>query len=278
MSLERVGLLELLISQLIKASISDQLTDVDHLNVDVSAALDQLLQGEATDISVHSKGLWLTPELKINALDVEISRFSISLIEALKGRLSLDEPLVMSVDVSLDELGLNKFLNTPLVCNWLQNVVFLDGAQAFSLVLEQMACTLNDNQLGVELEAKMQRHGAVQQASPSTIVVTGRLQVSPQGTSHGQGHRPTLIYLEEARFKPNQAPLLAETAAILGWAGALIGQRHIEENSFSATIRALLVTDNRLDICLDIQVEQLTPLLTYLERQQLDELSIPQQA
>jgi len=278
MGLEGVGLLEPLISQLIKTSIFDQLTDVDYLNVDVSAALGQLVQGEATDISLHSKGLWLTPELKIDALDVEISRVSISLAEVLKGKLRLDEPLAMSMDVSLDESGFNRFLNTPLVCNWLQDIVFLDGEQAFSLMLEQMTCTLDDHQLGIDLEAKMQRHGSVPPASPSAIALAGRLRVSPQEASQSPGHCPTLVYLEEARFKPGQAPLLAETAAIFGWVGTLLGQRHFEEKLFSATIRGLLVSDNRMDICLDVQIKQLAPLLTYLERQQLDELSIPQQA
>lgn len=256
---EGSGLLERLLSQLIKAAIYNQLSGADHLEVNVSTALDQLLQGETSEISIHSKGLWLLPDLRINTLDAVISRLSISLSDAVRGQIALDRPLITSVDVRLDEQGLNRFLNADPMSDWLQSIKFLEQKQAFCLVPQQINCQFKECQLIFDVQAEIQRRCA----GTAPIAVAGCLHVAPH--SEQDRHKQTLIYLKEAHFKPNRAPLIAETAAILGWLGEMIGRRHIEQPLFSATLRFLRLSGTVLELGIDAQINQLTPLLTYLD-------------
>ena len=255
---EDSGLLEGLLAQLIKVSIYNQVSSADHLKVEVSTALHQLMQGEASGLSIHSKGVWLSPELKIDALDVQLSRLAISLKDAVQGQLKLEGPLTVSVDIRLRQESLNQFLNTALVSDWLQSIVFLQRQQAFSLSLQGIRCQLQESRLTFDLQAEMQRHFG----DTFPIAVAGSLRIAPHTDAYEQ--KTTLIYLEEARFERERAPLIAETAAILNWVDAVIGRRQIEQDFFLATIRVLKISADALELGLDAHVQQPTALLTHL--------------
>ncbi len=278
MIFESSGFVELLVNQLIKVALYSQLSDAEQIEVDCSVALGQLLQGEAGGLSIHSKGLWLTSDLKLDSLDLDLARLSLSLSGAVQGQLRLEKPLDLYVALKISEESLNRLLNSPMVRQWLEAIVFLKRQQAFSLKLQQASCSLEDERVEFDVEAQLQHHGAVQAASPPAIAASGTLRVvSSQSLPKGQaeataippqqapnGARPTLVYLEKAYFKPGQVPLLAETAAILTWAGHLVGQRHIETESFSTTIRSITVTRSHLQLVLNAQVRRLDPVLTHL--------------
>lgn len=264
MIFESSGLVELLMGQLVKIAIYAQLSDADQVEVDICAALGQLLQGEATGISLHSKGLWLTSDLQVDALDIDIAHLSLSLPDVLVGRLRLEKPLGLSADLRIDEDSLNRFLNSPPIYDWLQTVVFLKQQQAFSLRPQQIVCRLEDEKILLEVQAQMQYRSPSAIASTAAIALSGVLQVKPQDTSRvlkPGPQQPTLIYLQEARFNPDQMPLLMETATILSWVSQLIGYRRIERDAYSVVVRSIGVEGNALQISLDTQVRRLDPIL-----------------
>lgn len=267
MIFEGSGLIELLMGQLIKTAISSQLSSAEHVEVDISAALGQVLQGEAKSISFYSEGLWLTSDLKIDALDLDIANLSLSLVSAIRGQLTLAKPLGLSVELTICEESLNQFINSPPIYSWIETIVFLQEQQAFSLKPRQIDIELEHGQLKLDVEAQMAYHVAAPVAPTSAIAVSGILKVLPQDAAYAQSlseSQPALVYLQEARFKPSCVPLLVETAAILSWVARLIGLRQLDREAFSTVIRSVNVSEGQLQVGLDAQVRQLDPLMVHL--------------
>lgn len=87
----------------------------------------QLLQGKVERIQIAGRGLWLRPDIRLNAIDIETDPIDIELPQ-LQERLRqrdftfLEKPIQAGIRVALTEEDINRALRSPSVTNRLRQV------------------------------------------------------------------------------------------------------------------------------------------------------------
>lgn len=108
--------------------IRSQFDRVEELEVRVdNPPSHQLLQGKVERIQIAGRGLWLRPDIRLDAIDIETDPIDIELPE-LQERLRqrdftfLEKPIQAGIRIALTEEDINRALRSPSVTNRLRQV------------------------------------------------------------------------------------------------------------------------------------------------------------
>lgn len=155
----------LVVDKVIANNLRSRLSKAEQLEVRVDNAPSyQLAQGKVERVRVAGRGLWVTPDMRIGALEVETDPINVNL-QRLTGKGqkspkdSLEQPAQAGVRLILTEDDINKALRSPtLTEQWRRLGIILSGgaSQPYQLI-DPRVDFLDNNRLRFQVE--LQREG-----------------------------------------------------------------------------------------------------------------------
>ena len=213
----------LIADKVTEGAIRARFNKIEQLKVRIDNAPNyQIVQGKVEQVRIAGRGLWLTPDIRIGALELETDPINVDLQSLRQSdnrspRASLRQPAQAGVRLVLTEADLNKALQSPSAVARLRLVAsrFLGGSAERYEFLNPRVDFLGNNRLRfqVEVQEKDAQSLAIQVESGLSIIAGQSLQViepavsingkalSPQlvaGFSSGISNRYNLRTLEEA--------------------------------------------------------------------------------
>jgi hypothetical protein len=121
------------IDQIAENAIRSRFSSVEQLEVRVDNAPSyQVIQGKVEQVRIAGRGLYLRPEFRIAALDVETDPIDVNVASLRQGSPKLDEPLQAGVRVVLTPEDINRLLQSPQITERIRNfgINLLNAPQA----------------------------------------------------------------------------------------------------------------------------------------------------
>ncbi|HAZ49376.1 MAG TPA: DUF2993 domain-containing protein [Cyanobacteria bacterium UBA11369] len=247
------------VESIAKNSIRSQFDRVEQLQVRVDNVPSyQLVQGKLERVRIAGRGLWLIPEARIAALELETDPVDVN-IQRLRQRgqlptAALRQPLQAGVRLVLTEADINQALQTPRIKAVLQNLVtryagaFLNqGSQRYTFVNPRVEF-LENNRLRFQVE--LQQEGETQ----TTDAADGRkLPIRLEsGIAFVSGRRLQLIE-PSASIDNNEIP-----SFLLGPLSQSLTEQfdlgQLEQSGITARLLQLKINPDQLEIAAFVRV------------------------
>ena len=238
----------LVTDKIIERNLRARLNKVEQLQVRIDNTPSyQLLQGKVDRVRIAGRGLWLTPNIRIGALEVETDPVSLDL-QSLRQRdrkspiASLRQPLQAGLRLVLTEKDLNQTLQSPAVTARLRLLGsrFLGGSPENYEVLNTKADFLDNNRLRfqVELQQKGGQPQAIALESGFGFTAGRKLQlIEPAVSINGKALSPLLI------------------AGFSAGLGDRLDLRTLEERGITARVLQFKIDSNELKVAAFVRVD-----------------------
>ncbi|HBL13513.1 MAG TPA: DUF2993 domain-containing protein [Cyanobacteria bacterium UBA11162] len=238
----------LIIDSVAENAIRSRFEKVEQLQVRVDNTPNyQLLNGNIEQVRIAGRGLWLTPTIRIDALELETDPINVDL-QRLRQRTqdspaaSLQEPLQAGVRLVLTEADINQALNSPNVADQLQQIASRfsrNAAQRYQFINPQVDL-LENNRVRFQVEA------VEGNAPPLTIVIESGLSIK-------SGHSLQLIEpVLSVDGKALPSPL------VQGFASGISNRfnlRSLEDAGITARLLKLEIDTETLEIATFVRFE-----------------------
>ena len=252
----------LIVDTVVENRISSRLAEVEELEVRIDNAPSyQIIQGKIEKVRLAGRGLYLTPDLRINALELETDPISINLKTIREGtfqiRKSLREPLQGGVRLELSEQDLNTAIQSPNFQARLQAAVariaggFTNTPGEEYELVDSRIDFLDENRLRLEMEL---RRNNPDEPSDGQLNLTVESQISVS-----QGHaikliEPTVI------INDNPLPSFLLQGFITGLSDRL-DLKELEQTGILARVLQLEIDEEAMNLFLIVR-----PLPKYQSR------------
>lgn len=194
----------LVIDKVIESNLRSRLNKVEQLQVRVDNAPSyQLVQGKVERVRIAGRGLWLTPDIRVGALEIETDPLDVDLQRLRRGgqksaKEALRQPVQAGVRLVLTEEDVNKALQSPSIAQRLRRVgSSLSGgsSQPYELVNPRIDFLGNDR---IRFQAELVQNNA----EPLALIVESGLSfaaghslklIEPVATINGRALSPFLV-------------------------------------------------------------------------------------
>ncbi|HBB35114.1 MAG TPA: DUF2993 domain-containing protein [Cyanobacteria bacterium UBA9273] len=238
----------LVIDTVAENALRSQLERVEQLEVRVDNTPNyQILQGKVERVRIAGRGLWLTPEMRIDALELETDPIDLDIQSIREGgresaAKSLRQPLQAGMRLVLTESDINQALQSPTVMSQLQEIGgrFLRGATEDNEVKNPRLELLENQRIRFQMEV---RKGETQ---PVAVIVESGLSVTA-------GHTLELI---EPVVSIDGNPLPPQLVA--GFATGLSNRynlRSLEDAGIMARLLQLEISTDKLELAAFVRFE-----------------------
>ena len=194
----------LVVDKIVESNLRSRLNKVEQLQVRVDNAPSyQLVQGKVERVRIAGRGLWLTPDIRIGALEIETDPLNVDLERLRQGgqrspKAALRQPAQAGVRLALTEADINKALQSPAVKARLRVLGsrLLGGSPEAYEVLNPRMDFLGNNRIRfqVELRQKDAKTTALMVESGLSFTAGHSLKLTePAVTLNGQSLSPILI-------------------------------------------------------------------------------------
>ncbi|MEH2359214.1 LmeA family phospholipid-binding protein [Nostoc sp.] len=112
---------EQFLSQEAEKQISNQLDEVEEIEIDVQTDLLKILQGQADGVAVAGQGLVIKEDIRIQEIKLQTDSIAINTFSALFGQIELNEPINTIARVILTEVDINRALTSEFVRSQMPN-------------------------------------------------------------------------------------------------------------------------------------------------------------
>ena len=264
-SLSPVGFI---VDRVTENAIRSRFEKVEQLAVRIdNVPSSQLIQGKVERLRIAGRGLWVTPDLRIAALELETDPLNVDLQSLRQQRqmsstqgerrlptASLREPVQAGLRLVLTEQDVNKLLQSPLVKARLRNVGsgFLGTMggrqdQAYELVNPKVEF-LADNR--VRLQVSLQEKGETATEETSSKQLTVNIE---SGLSIVAGHQVQFIS-PTGSINDSSIPSFF-LGPILESMAEQFDIRKLEESGITARILALNVQADKMEIATFVRLK-----------------------
>ena len=212
----------------------------------------QLIQGKVEKVRIAGRGVWLTPDIRIDALELETDPLNVDLQRLRSGgqanpRASLRQPIQAGVRLVLTESDLNKALASPTVAARLKIIGSraLGGSPERYEFINPKIELLSSNRLRFQMEVREK------DAQPLALIVESGLSIV-SGRS---------LQLVEPVVSINGKPLSPPLVAVLtrGVSNGL-NLRTLEERGITARFLQFKVDKGELNIAAFVRVDSAKPI------------------
>lgn len=189
----------LITDSLVENALRSRLDKVEQLQVRIDNAPNyQLVQGKVERVRFAGRGLWLTPEIRIDALDLETDPINVNVQRLRQSpRDALQQPLQAGVRLVLTESDINQALQSPAVAERLQQVGsrLLGGSPERYQFFNPRVEFLGSNRLRIQVDVQDRNETlAIIAESGLTLVAGQRLQlINPVVSVNGSPLPPPLV-------------------------------------------------------------------------------------
>jgi len=239
----------LVIDQVIEDNLRSQINEAEQLEVRVNNTPSyRVLQGKLGKIQIAGRGIWLTPDIRVEALELETDPVNLDLPTLRQGnqgsiRATLKQPLQAGVHLVLTESNLNQALLSPLVALQLQQIGdnILAGSGISYKFLNPRVDFLGNNQLYFYIE--------VQEGNTKPLPVKIELELRIASGGDLELTNPVVFFQDEAL-----PPQLVEK--LVQGLSSQFNIRTLEGAGITARLLQLDIDRGKLDVAAFIRVEE----------------------
>ncbi|MEH2152900.1 LmeA family phospholipid-binding protein [Nostoc sp.] len=113
---------EQFLSQEAEKRISNQLDEVEAIEINVQTDLLKILQGQADGVSVAGQGLIIKEDIRVQEIKLKTDSIAINPFSALFGQIELNEPVNTIVRIILTEVDINRALTSEFIRSQMRNL------------------------------------------------------------------------------------------------------------------------------------------------------------
>lgn len=238
----------LVLDKVIEHNLRSRLNKVEQLQVRVDNAPSyQIVQGKVERVRIAGRGLWLTPDVRIGALEVETDPINVDLQRLRQRgqkspRASLRQPVQAGVHLALTQADINKALQSPAVAARLRVIGsrLLGGSPERYQFLNPRIEFLNNKRFRfqVQLLEKDAEPLAFSLESGLGIIAGRRLQlIEPAVSVNGKALSPQLV------------------SGLTGAVNNRLDLRTLEEKGILARLLKLDINPGELDVAAFVRVD-----------------------
>ncbi|WP_017303629.1 DUF2993 domain-containing protein [Spirulina subsalsa] len=245
-----------IVESIVEGNLRSRLAGVDTLTVRIdNTPSHQLLQGKVDRVRLASRGVHLTPDLRLDTLELETDPLNVDLQQLRQGgrdwRNALRQPVQGAVRLVLTEADLKQALQSPQLRDRLQSLVTnlarnFPGTAPQQYELSDLDLEfLGDNRLRLQLQARS-FDATGEDSAQLTLDITGKLVI--------EGGRR--IQFSEADILLNDNPLPPMFANIaLSALNSRLDLDVLTQQGITARLLQLDIDDERLSLAAFVRVE-----------------------
>jgi protein-disulfide isomerase-like protein with CxxC motif len=237
------GLGEQAINKAAEVGISNQLDEVEKLDVNIETTPLKLVSGSVDSVEITGEGLVMKHDLRIEEMQLQTGSVSINPISAAFGKIELDRSTEAEAHVVLTEEDINRAFNSDFLHKKMQKLdVYVDGERA----------TVDNGTIAFGLPGE----GKISLSADVTIQATQeRKRVSftaiPKVSSDGQQ-----LILENIQSQEGQDISPELTEALVQQVRELLDLRNFNLEGFSLKLKRLDVQPGKLTLESEALIEQ----------------------
>lgn len=112
---------EKLLSQEAERRISENLDEVEEIEIDVQTDLLKVVQGQVDGVSVAGEGLVIQKDIRVQEIKVQTDGIAINPLSAIFGEIKLDRPVNTVAKITMTQADMNRALSSEFVRKQMQN-------------------------------------------------------------------------------------------------------------------------------------------------------------
>ncbi|MGM3308361.1 LmeA family phospholipid-binding protein [Anabaena sp. WFMT] len=111
---------EKLLSQEAKRRISEELDEVEQIDIDIKTDIGKLFQGQVDKVELAGQGLVIQDKIRVQDIKMQTDRISINPLSVIFGQLKLNEPVNSNFRIVLTEADINDALTSEMINRWVR--------------------------------------------------------------------------------------------------------------------------------------------------------------
>jgi LmeA-like phospholipid-binding len=191
------------LSKAAEAGITQQLGEVEQVNVDIRTDPLKLIQGKVDSVSVSGEGLVMKNSLRMEKLQVDTGAVAINPASAIFGKIELTKSAEADAHVTLTQEDVNQAFNSDYIRDKMQNLTISPDGEPIAIEVQQVDIQFLDGGK-VHLKATVLM-GETQEAQEVEAIVIPSVKEQGQrvvfeevsGTDGGASSQLTQMILQE---------------------------------------------------------------------------------
>ncbi|MDZ8056394.1 MAG: DUF2993 domain-containing protein [Aulosira sp. ZfuVER01] len=136
---------EHILAQVAENTLSNQLDEVEQIDVDVHTDLLKVAQGQVEEITLSGQGLVLQKDIRVQEIKVKTDSIAINPLSAIFGQIELNEPVNVMARIVMTEADINHALSSNLIQSYAQNWKLNVDGEIVSFTLQHIQIYLPAN-------------------------------------------------------------------------------------------------------------------------------------
>lgn len=158
------------LSKVAELGISNQLDEVESLDVAIRTNPGKALQGEVDSVEIAGKGMVMQQDLRIETLEVNTDTVSINPFSALFGNIELTQPTTATAKIELTEADINRAFRSTFIQEKLQGLEMeVDGKPTVVDVTRAEVQLPGNSQFVISADLFQRESGDLKQISATTV-------------------------------------------------------------------------------------------------------------
>ncbi|OUL36776.1 hypothetical protein BV372_05695 [Nostoc sp. T09] len=133
---------EQILSQAAENTLSNQLDEVEQIDVDVRTDLFKIAQGQVEEVSLTGQGLVFQKDIRVQEIKVKTDSIAINPLSAILGQIELNEPVNAMARIVMTEVDINHALSSDLIQSQSQNWELNVDGEIVNFKLQQIQVSL----------------------------------------------------------------------------------------------------------------------------------------
>lgn len=231
--------------------VSQELDEIENIDINVQTDLLKLVQGKAEAVSVKGQGLVIQEDIRVQEIKLQTDNISINPFSALFGKIKLDQPVNAVARITVTESDINQILKTDLIRNFTQNLQLDVDGETLSLDLQETQVFLpEDNQ--IELRGKL-----LIKERENTQPLAYTVRISPRFDSK-------TLMVESFNCIEGEGISLELITALIKKVKKLLKIRHLKWEEMTISIKDLKAEKNSFKLLVEAYVKQIPSSTDFL--------------
>ncbi|WP_017652569.1 DUF2993 domain-containing protein [Fortiea contorta] len=240
---EKQGL-EHLLSQAAEITLSNQLDEVEEINVDVRTNLLKVVQGQVDQVSLSGQGLVIQEDIRVQEIKLRTDSVNVNPLSALFGEIELNEPVKAVARIVLTTTDINRALTSDFIRSQLQNLQLDVDGETVLFELQDMQLFLpGDGKIGLTITV-LQKEAEKTQSLDFTVIL------------HPLINQQTVI-LESINFTPGSGISIELIVALMPKLKQLLKSPSFQWDNMAMRIIDMNVTNENLILMIEAHVSQM---------------------
>ncbi|MBD2500628.1 LmeA family phospholipid-binding protein [Anabaena azotica] len=241
---ETPGLGEQALSKAAEFGLSNQLDEVENLDIDIKTDPLKIVQGQVDKVKIEGAGLVMQKDLRVELMQMQVNNVAINPLSAAFGKIELTKPTVGSARVVLTEADINRAFNSEFVLAKIQNQKIHINGQLKTVKPQQIDFRLpGEEKVAINADILL-----VENNETHKVAFTAVPQVNASGTSVSLEN---VTYGEEAEISPELTQEFVEQTS------EILNLSNFDLEGMSLRLKRLQVETGKLTLQAEAYVEQI---------------------